>query len=68
MDLVKNKFLSLHELLATGRHLLDVPFTTSLKSKLLTGLTTQNTTENNCIISKANTPAFEPNTFLTAVY
>lgn len=48
MDLVKKKSLSLHESLATGRHFSDVSFTTSLKSNLLTGLTTQNTAENNC--------------------
>jgi hypothetical protein len=41
----KKKSLLLHENLATGRHLSDVLFTTSLKSNLLTGLTTQNTTE-----------------------
>jgi len=63
LDLLKKMPLSLRQRLATGRHFSDVSFTTSLKSNLLTGLTTQNTTENNCFISNANTPAFEPNTF-----
>jgi len=66
MDLVKKMSISFHESLATGRHFSYVSFTTSLKSYLLTSLTTQNTTENNCLISNANTPAFSPNTFLRA--
>jgi hypothetical protein len=45
-----------HELLSTGRHLLSVSFTTSLKSNLCTALTTHNTNENKCIISHAKHP------------
>ena len=69
LDLVKKKeSLSLHESLATDRHISDVSFTSSLKSNLLTGLTTQNPAENNCFVSNANTSVFEPNTFLTRIY
>jgi hypothetical protein len=59
----------LRDLLITGRHLLGVLFVTSLKSNLRTALTTQNTTENNCIISHSqNTTALQPNVFLTGTH
>lgn len=44
----------------TGPHLLCFPFVTNLKSKVCTGLTTQNITENDSIISHArNTIALQ---------
>jgi hypothetical protein len=65
-DSVENESLSLHDLLSTDRLLLGVSFITSFKSNLCTALTTQNTTESNCIISHAhNTTALQPNVFLT---
>jgi hypothetical protein len=41
----KHESVSLHDLLSTGRHLLDFSFITSLKSNLCTTLTTLNTAE-----------------------
>jgi hypothetical protein len=51
----KHESPSLHDLLYTGRHWLDLSFITSLKSNLCTVLTTQNAIENNCINSHAQT-------------
>ena len=45
--------MSLNYLLSTGRHFSAVSFITILRSNLRTALTTQNTTENNSIISQA---------------
>ena len=60
-DPVKNMSLSLHDLLSTGRHLLGASFTSSLQPNLRTSQTTQNATENNCIISHAqNTNTLQP--------
>ena len=65
----KHKSLSLHDLLYTGRHLLSVSFITSLKPNLCTALTTQNTTENNYIISRVqNATALRPNVFLIGIH
>jgi hypothetical protein len=45
------------------------PVITRLMSNLCTSLTTQNTTENNCIISHAqNTTALQSNLFLTGIH
>jgi len=38
--------------LATGRHWLGVQFITRLNSNTCTALTTKNTTESNCILSR----------------
>jgi hypothetical protein len=65
----KHESLSLHELLSSACHLLAVSFITSLKYYLCTALTTQNTTENNCIISHVqNTTALQPILFLTGIH
>jgi hypothetical protein len=42
--------LSLYDFLSIGRHLLGVSSIRSLKSNLCSALSTQNTTENNCVI------------------
>jgi hypothetical protein len=58
----KQESLSLRDLRSTCRHLSGVSFITSLKSDTCTALTTQNTRENNCIISHAQTTtALQPN-------
>ena len=60
--------VSPHCFLSTGRHLLGVPFVTSLKSDLCVFLTIQNTTENNCIISHAyKATPLEPNILLNGI-
>jgi hypothetical protein len=60
----KRASLSLHDLLATCRR----SFTTSLKTNMRSALTTQNTTQNNCIISHAQTTtALQPNAHLTGI-
>jgi hypothetical protein len=52
-----------------GCDLFGVSFITSLKSKLRTALSTQNTTEKNCIMSHAqNTTAVQVNILLTGVH
>jgi hypothetical protein len=49
--------------------MLDVSLITSLKSNLCTAITTQNTTQNNCIISHAkNMTALQLNVFLTGIH
>ena len=64
----QHQSVSLHDL-STGRHLLSVSFITSPKSNLCAALTTQNTTESNCIISHAqNTTALQLNIFLSGIY
>jgi len=65
----KHGSLSLHCLPSTGRLMLHVSLTTSLKPRLRTAQTTQNTIENNCTISQAqNTTALQPNVFLTGIH
>jgi len=65
----KQESLSLRDLRSTGRHLSGVSFITSLKSDICTALTTQNTTENNCIISHAQTTtALQPNVSLNVLH
>ena len=57
----------MHDFISTSRHLLGVSFVRSLKPNLCTAQTTQNTTQNNCIISNAqNTTALQPNVYLAA--
>lgn len=61
--------LSLHYLPSTGRLMLHVSLVTSLKPRLRTALTTQNTIENNCTVSQVqNTTALQPNIFLTGIH
>jgi len=49
---------------SAGLRLLSVSFVASLKPNLCTGLTTKNTTTNDCIFSHAqNTTALQPNVF-----
>jgi len=43
-----------HDPISKGHHLLSVSFITCFGPDLCTALTTQNTTENNCIISNAH--------------
>ena len=53
-DIIKNiRSPSLHELLSNGSRLLGFSFVTRPNANLCTELTTQNTTENTCIISQA---------------
>ena len=48
----KLESISLHDLLSTGRHLLGMLFISSRKSNLCRTVTTQNTTESNCVMSR----------------
>jgi len=57
------------DFLYSSRYLLGVLFTTSLKPGWYTALTTQNTTENNCILSHAqNATAFHLNVCFTGIF
>jgi len=59
--------IPVHDPISNGHHLLSVSFITCFWSELCTAQITQNTTENNCIISNAHImTAFQPNVFLTA--
>ena len=61
----KHVSVSLHDL-SPGRHLLGDSFRTSLKSNLCTAATTQNTTEQKCIVRQTNkVTALQPHVFLT---
>jgi hypothetical protein len=65
----KQESLSLRDFRSTGRHLSGVSFITSLKSDICTGLTTQNTTENKCIISHAQTTtAIQSHVFFNVIH
>jgi hypothetical protein len=65
----KHNSLSLHDLLSTGHHSLRIPFTTNVQPNLCPALTTQNTTEHNCIILHAqNTTALQLDLFLTGIH
>ena len=66
IDLAKNmSVLSLHDVLSTERHLLNVSFKTSLKSNLSTVVTTQNTAENkHLILHTLHTIALQVHLFL----
>ena len=64
----KLESISLHDL-STGRHLLGILFISSRKSNLCRTVTTQNTTESNCVMSHAqNTNALQPNVFLSGIH
>lgn len=59
-------YYKLYDILSAGRCLSGVFVITRLKAILFTNLTTQNTTESNCIMSHAqNTTEVQPNVFLT---
>jgi hypothetical protein len=69
VDSVKDMILPLHGLLSTGHRLLDVSLTTNVQPNLHTALTTQNTTEHNCIVSNAqNTTALQSSVLSTGIH
>jgi len=64
----KHESLSLHDL-PTGRHLLGDPFLTRLNWNACTALTTQNSTDSNCVISHVrNTTDIQPSVLLIGIF